>query len=166
MTPGQAWALTHPIKSTEELQALLNKPKIFKFPSQVVARIAAVVTCVAQEADGYKWTTNVRVVIPKNRKTRPPAKWLPFERNTVLRMLYSELEGVGLEESDVQWDTDHSAWMTRKLTGAELTEMVKPNILGNGHKPKVTSTQAAQELLTQMEKALEERPRIIKPNLN
>ncbi len=166
MTPGQAWALTHPIKSKDELGALLAKPKIFKFPSQVVSRIACVITCVALEGTDYKWTTNVRVMIPKSKKTRIPAKWLPFERNTVMRMLYSEIEGCGLEDSDTQFDTDNSAWLTRKLTSAELTEMVKPGILGNGHKPKLTSTQAAEELLTQMEKALEDRPRIIKPNLN
>ena len=166
MTPGQAWALTHPIKSKDELEALLVKPKIFKFPSSVVSRIACITTCVALEGPDYKWVTNVKVVIPKTKKIRVPEKWLPFERNTVMRMLYSEIEGCGLEDSDIQFDTDNSAWLTRKLTSAELTEMIKPNILGNGHKPKLTSTQAAQELLTQMEKALEDRPRIIKPNLN
>lgn len=169
MTPTQEYAIRNIVRTQEQIQAAWDKPRMFKIPT-LINRAGLIVTVVVHDKRGYHWMTCVRIYHLKKHKVKPPEDLSLIERAQVGLILNSELMGVGHEEDVNFFDSQWALHMEKKVTGAELGEALKPDITGNGHKPKITSQGEATALLDKLEAQLKDKASnlvpFIKPNLN
>ena len=159
MTPTQQEAIHNMIKTPEELQAAWDKPRVFSIPL-LQNRQAFIVTVVLHDTRGYHWMSCIRLYHSKKNKVKPPESYNGMEAAKVGLMLASELNGVGHEEDTRLFNSQWAMHIEKKVTGAELGELLKGGITGktNGHKPgTITNQKAAIDLLNKFEKDLDSR---------
>lgn len=163
MTPTQKLALTKVVDSQEKLQEAFNHPKAFKL-SDSSSLVAHVVTFVAHHQDGLLvWSSAIRVFNPRKKKYKSISAWSAYERLKVEMMLTSELQGVGVDGTDVNFQTTsiNCAHIQRALTGQEMsmTLLDADAILGkkdeNGAPAVIRDKGEANKLLGKIQRELE-----------
>lgn len=129
MRPEQLVALKNVCCSQEEIQTVFNNPAVFNFSSKFKAYVTL---CVAKEGDDkYVWTACVRLANQAKRNFKSSALWTIQEKIKARNILLDQLDGVGAELGQEEFNSRKGMHFNKLLTPEEKWVVLRPAVLGN-----------------------------------
>lgn len=128
MNQKQRKALEKVCRTQEDLQAVWDKPELFKFGS----RILCVTLCVAEDGPNKElvWAAAVRIANPKKQNFKSVVLWSLQEKLKARAILLNELEGIGAVLGEEEFASKKAMHINKRLTTEERNIMLRPHILG------------------------------------